>query len=43
MVTALDIAEKMSKAGLIISADILHSLLHAIDEVLELTLVSILI
>uniref|UniRef100_A0A1J3EC35 Pentatricopeptide repeat-containing protein, mitochondrial n=1 Tax=Noccaea caerulescens TaxID=107243 RepID=A0A1J3EC35_NOCCA len=39
VVTALDIAEKMSKAGLIISADILHSLLHAIDEVLELTLV----
>ncbi|CAA7054303.1 unnamed protein product [Microthlaspi erraticum] len=39
VVTALDIAERMSKAGLIISADILQSLLHAVDEVLELTLV----
>ncbi|ESQ38119.1 hypothetical protein EUTSA_v10028431mg [Eutrema salsugineum] len=39
VVTALDVVEKMGEAGLIISADILHSLLHAIDEVLEFNLV----
>ncbi|XP_020876623.1 pentatricopeptide repeat-containing protein At4g04790, mitochondrial isoform X3 [Arabidopsis lyrata subsp. lyrata] len=39
VVTALEIVEKMGEAGLIISADILHSLLHAIDEVLEFDLV----
>lgn len=41
MVTALDVVEKMGKAGLTITADILHSLLHAIDEVLEFNLVRI--
>nr|AAQ82839.1 At4g04790 [Arabidopsis thaliana]BAD94316.1 hypothetical protein [Arabidopsis thaliana] len=39
VVTALDVVEKMGEAGLMISADILHSLLHAIDEVLEFDLV----
>ncbi|KAL1196375.1 Pentatricopeptide repeat-containing protein [Cardamine amara subsp. amara] len=39
VVTALDVVDKMGEAGLTISADILHSLLHAIDEVLEFTLV----
>jgi hypothetical protein len=43
VVTALDVVEKMGEAGLMISADILHSLLHAIDEVLEFDLVCILI
>ncbi|CAB80844.1 hypothetical protein [Arabidopsis thaliana] len=38
VVTALDVVEKMGEAGLMISADILHSLLHAIDEVLEFDL-----
>lgn len=41
MVTALDVVEKMGEAGVTITADILHSLLHAIDEVLEFTLVRI--
>ncbi|KAL0712781.1 hypothetical protein Bca4012_019759 [Brassica carinata] len=39
VVTALDVVEKMGEAGVTITADILHSLLHAIDEVLEFTLV----
>lgn len=39
MVTALDVVEKMGEAGVTITADILHSLLHAIDEVLEFNLV----
>ncbi|KAJ4876421.1 Pentatricopeptide repeat-containing protein [Raphanus sativus] len=39
VVTALDVVEKMGEAGLTITADILHSLLHAIDEVLEFNLV----
>ncbi|KAJ0264912.1 Pentatricopeptide repeat-containing protein [Hirschfeldia incana] len=39
VVTALDVVERMGEAGVIISSDILHSLLHAIDEVLEFTLV----
>ncbi|CAH2071642.1 unnamed protein product [Thlaspi arvense] len=39
VVTALDVVEKMGEAGLTISADILDSLLHAIDEVLEFNLV----
>ncbi|XP_006286359.2 pentatricopeptide repeat-containing protein At4g04790, mitochondrial isoform X1 [Capsella rubella] len=39
VVTALNVVEEMSEAGLTISADILHSLLHAIDEVLEFDLV----
>ncbi|KAL0846391.1 hypothetical protein Bca101_019637 [Brassica carinata] len=38
VVTALDVVEKMGEAGVTITADILHSLLHAIDEVLEFTL-----
>lgn len=43
MVTALDVVEKMGEAGVTITADILHSLLHAIDEVLEFNLVRTLI
>ncbi|XP_013662011.2 pentatricopeptide repeat-containing protein At4g04790, mitochondrial isoform X1 [Brassica napus] len=39
VVTALDVVEKMGEAGVTITADILHSLLHAIDEVLEFNLV----
>ncbi|CAH8381853.1 unnamed protein product [Eruca vesicaria subsp. sativa] len=39
VVTALDVVEKMGEAGVTITTDILHSLLHAIDEVLEFTLV----
>lgn len=39
MVTALDVVEKMGEAGVTITTDILHSLLHAIDEVLEFNLV----
>ncbi|VVB07809.1 unnamed protein product [Arabis nemorensis] len=39
VVTALDVVEKMGEADLIISADILRSVLHAVDEVLEFNLV----
>ncbi|XP_010439409.1 PREDICTED: pentatricopeptide repeat-containing protein At4g21880, mitochondrial [Camelina sativa] len=39
VVTALDIVENMCEAGLVISANILHSLLQAIEQILEFNLV----
>lgn len=39
MATALDVVENMCEAGLEISADILHSLLDAIGQILEFDLV----
>lgn len=40
MVTALDVVENMSEEGLVISANILHSLLDAIEQILEFNLVT---
>ncbi|KAL1201774.1 Pentatricopeptide repeat-containing protein [Cardamine amara subsp. amara] len=37
--TALDIVENMCEAGLVISENVLHSLLHAIEQILEFNLV----
>ncbi|KFK28771.1 hypothetical protein AALP_AA7G044600 [Arabis alpina] len=39
VVTALDVVENMCEAGLVISENILHSLLHAIEQILEFNLV----
>ncbi|EFH46118.1 pentatricopeptide repeat-containing protein [Arabidopsis lyrata subsp. lyrata] len=39
VVTALDIVENMCEAGLVISANILHSLLQAVEQILEFNLV----
>ncbi|ESQ55177.1 hypothetical protein EUTSA_v10024397mg [Eutrema salsugineum] len=39
VVTALDIVENMCEAGLVVSADILQSLLHAVEQILEFNLV----
>ncbi|XP_010448975.1 PREDICTED: pentatricopeptide repeat-containing protein At4g21880, mitochondrial-like [Camelina sativa] len=39
VVTALDIVENMCEVGLVISANILHSLLQAIEQILEFNLV----
>ncbi|KAG7546642.1 Pentatricopeptide repeat [Arabidopsis suecica] len=39
VVTALDIVENLCEAGLVISANILHSLLQAVEQILEFNLV----